>query len=184
MFISFFSFCIQVRTKRPSSRLWMPTGFGKLWRKITSDDGSSGSAPMDGIDNELGKVSKNKTESEEDEGEEKEEEEPILGNILSLRMSASLSFMDSDPFLCNEARDPDAGPPRTAFQRVGLKLGAIVRYQQSPQGLFCLRYALVSLCLWGSFCLRVEKTRVWFKALMLLVLFCFVFFFNSDCDSS
>lgn len=41
---------------------------------------------MDGIDNELGKVSKNKTESEEDEGEEKEEEEPILGNVLSLRM--------------------------------------------------------------------------------------------------
>lgn len=48
------------------------------------------------------------------------------------------------------ARNPDASPPKTGLQRASIKLGAVTRWLRSPKGLFSLRYAFVSLCLWSG----------------------------------
>lgn len=50
------------------------------------------------------------------------------------------------------ARDPDASPPRSASQRFAFKLSKALRFWQSPEGVFTLRYAIVSLCLWSATC--------------------------------
>jgi hypothetical protein len=46
------------------------------------------------------------------------------------------------------AKDPDAGDPTNAFQKLGRGLHAMWKGVSSPEGIFALKYALVSIALW------------------------------------
>ncbi|CDZ98124.1 Predicted membrane protein [Phaffia rhodozyma] len=145
-FISFFEFAIQLRGKRPASRLWWPTGFGKLWRKITADDGTrSGEidSPLISVASDIGRprtsddtLNQDDLAEEEADGDEDEGRKKFAGGI---------DYDEKEP---NLARDPDANPPRTGFQRTSVKIGVFFGWLRSSKGLFSLRYALVSVCLW------------------------------------
>lgn len=56
-------------------------------------------------------------------------------------------------------KNPDALPPTTAFGRVFLKLGAFFRFFKSPEGIFGLRHAVVSVALWVP---SVCASSAWF----------------------
>jgi hypothetical protein len=45
-------------------------------------------------------------------------------------------------------KDPDAGSPTNAFQKLGRKVHSAWRGVSSPEGIFALKYALVSIALW------------------------------------
>lgn len=45
-------------------------------------------------------------------------------------------------------RDPDAGPPRNAFQKVGRVLSATARAATGNSGIFALKYGIVTIALW------------------------------------
>ncbi|CAK9785943.1 hypothetical protein CC85DRAFT_328300 [Cutaneotrichosporon oleaginosum] len=46
------------------------------------------------------------------------------------------------------ARDPDAGPPRNALQKVGRVVSAMVRAATGVNGIFALKYGIVSVAFW------------------------------------
>lgn len=56
-------------------------------------------------------------------------------------------------------KNPDALPPTTAFGRMFLKLGTFFRFFKSPEGIFGLRHAVVSVALWVP---SVCASSAWF----------------------
>lgn len=46
------------------------------------------------------------------------------------------------------AKDPDAGDPINAFQKLGRHVHTIWRGVSSAEGIFALKYGLVSIALW------------------------------------
>ncbi|KAJ7730484.1 hypothetical protein DFH07DRAFT_993871 [Mycena maculata] len=115
--------------KRPGPRLWMPSGFGKIWRKITSREaGAADTQPL-----AMGTAS-DPTKFEEEAGTGADEDE------------------DEDDAAAEEAparpRNPDALPPKSALGRFSVGLGAALRFFRSPVGIFALRHAVVSVALW------------------------------------
>ncbi|KAJ6613973.1 hypothetical protein B0H10DRAFT_2436246 [Mycena sp. CBHHK59/15] len=119
--------------KRPAPRIWLPSGFGKLWRRLLSRDAGSTEDTQQPL--AMGTAS-DPTKFEEgaradpiddDDGageEEEEEETPV------------------------RPRNPDARAPTSALGRLFVKLGGLVRLLRTPEGIFALRHAVVSLALW------------------------------------
>lgn len=56
-------------------------------------------------------------------------------------------------------KNPDALPPTTAFGRAFKTLGSILRFFKSPEGIFGLRHAIVSVALWVP---SVIPSSAWF----------------------
>lgn len=62
--------------------------------------------------------------------------------------SKSASAADDKLTRARYRPDPDAGEPRNAVQRATRRLSALFRWQSSAEGLFALKYGLVSVALW------------------------------------
>lgn len=56
-------------------------------------------------------------------------------------------------------KNPDALPPKTLIGRFFVGLGSVVRFLKSPEGIFSLRHACVSVALWVP---AVVKSTAWF----------------------
>ena len=132
-----------LQQKRTRNRLWLPVGLGKAWRKVFDSDGSStvigGGGQVQERAEETRRAEKEaEAEMEDGEAQAQAAEGEPAGRLQPVGAHRSL------------ARNPDASPPRTGLQRAGVKLGAVTRWLRSAEGLFSLRYAVVSLCLWGK----------------------------------
>ncbi|KAG6849761.1 hypothetical protein H0H93_005443 [Arthromyces matolae] len=124
----FMSIVIDIDGKRPKPRVWAPSGFGKLGRKIMSkQDVSPQVAPL-AVGTSQDPISFD--EDHEDAADDDEEPEAVPQDKGTKR------------------KNPDALPPTTAFGRFFLCLGKILRFFKSPEGIFGLRHAVVSLALW------------------------------------
>ncbi|KAJ7474206.1 hypothetical protein FB451DRAFT_1248307 [Mycena latifolia] len=121
--------------KRPSPRVWMPAGLGKIGRKLLS----RAPATVDTQPLAMG-TAVDPTQFDDDEesaGEEAEAEE------------------EAGP----APRNPDALPPRSGLGRFFVGLGATLRFFKTPEGVFALRHAVVSLALWVP---AVVPRTAWF----------------------
>ncbi|KAF8152843.1 hypothetical protein K438DRAFT_1863917 [Mycena galopus ATCC 62051] len=107
--------------RRPNPRLWLPPGFGKLGRRLLSRD------PV-GLDEQplaMGTVSDPTRFDDGDgtiNGDEEDELEP--------------------------PRNPDARAPTTGLGRFSVALAGVLRFFKTPEGIFALRHAVVSVALW------------------------------------
>ncbi|KAG5640425.1 hypothetical protein DXG03_008703, partial [Asterophora parasitica] len=146
--VKFLAIAVDLDGRRPRPRIWAPSGFGKLGRKImsrrnvdrqvtplaigTSNDPTSfDERAGDDLD----------SDGYDSEGEQKGKGEEIPKENFSAR------------------KNPDALPPTTAFGRFFRILGNIFRFFKSPEGIFGLRHAVVSLALWIP---SVCSSTAWF----------------------
>ncbi|KAF8638679.1 hypothetical protein AX17_002024 [Amanita inopinata Kibby_2008] len=146
---------VMLDSKRPVPRLWMPSGFGKLGRKIMSRrpvDGTpellamgTNDDPTSFPDSDSSRASSIDQDTEEDEGnsnsEDEHSEKPSSPN-------SSLLAENEEADCKIDMRNPDALPPTTVFGRFFVRLGSILRFLKSPEGIFALRHALLSIALW------------------------------------
>ncbi|KAJ7660842.1 hypothetical protein DFH06DRAFT_1472122 [Mycena polygramma] len=123
---------VDLDARRPAPRLWLPPGFGKLGRKILSREPATvAQQPLAmGTSNDPTRFDADGAGTETVDGDDgqgvgKEEEE------VSAR-----------------PRNPDALPPTSALGRFSVALGGSLRFFKSPEGIFALRHAVISLALW------------------------------------
>ncbi|KAJ6459650.1 hypothetical protein C8R45DRAFT_553978 [Mycena sanguinolenta] len=121
--------------RRPKPRLWFPPGFGKLGRRLLSRE----PANLDEQPLAMGTAS-DPTKFEDDTnastvGDDAEEEKPV------------------------QPRNPDARAPTSALGRFSVALGGALRFFKTPEGIFALRHAVVSLGLWVP---SVVPRTAWF----------------------
>ncbi|KAG6901993.1 hypothetical protein C0995_005793 [Termitomyces sp. Mi166 len=134
------SLIIDLDGKRPKPRIWAPSGFGKLGRKIMSRrEIDHQVVPLAiGTSHDPTSFENHREDSNDEDEYEKVQVIPDDG--------------------CTR-KNPDALPPTSAFGRFFLILGKILKFFKSPQGIFGLRHAVVSIALWVPF---VCSTTVWF----------------------
>ncbi|KAJ7083884.1 hypothetical protein C8R44DRAFT_862351 [Mycena epipterygia] len=113
--------------KRPGVRVWMPSGFGKIGRKVFSrgEEGAVEAQPL-AMGTESDPTQFGAPESSDGDAEEDAEE----GEALPA------------------PRNPDARAPTSALGRFFVAVGASLRFFKTPEGIFALRHAAVSLALW------------------------------------
>ncbi|KAJ7612695.1 hypothetical protein FB45DRAFT_939576 [Roridomyces roridus] len=113
--------------RREGVRVWFPTGFGKIWRKATSrTPGVADSQPVG-----MGFV-----------------EDPTKFENEGAGGSLDEEVEDGEEEKTQRPRNPDALPPKTSLGRFLVALGGSLRWFKSPEGIFALRHAVVSLALW------------------------------------
>ncbi|KAJ7093436.1 hypothetical protein B0H15DRAFT_832325 [Mycena belliarum] len=125
--------------KRPQPRVWLPSGFGKLGRRIMSR------APVTVEPQPLAMGTiRDPTRFER------------AGKAESVDGDAAEDDDDDD---APTVRNPDARAPTSALGRFFVALGAALRWFASPAGVFALRHAVVSLALWVP---SVVPRTAWF----------------------
>lgn len=72
--LDFFAFSLDLRQKRPQSRLWFPTGFGKIARKIQSRHGVGSGAALGSSGAEAERMVEEESIDSDDDDEEEEED--------------------------------------------------------------------------------------------------------------
>ncbi|RDB27383.1 Uncharacterized protein C57A7.05 [Hypsizygus marmoreus] len=136
--VKFLEIIIDLDGKRPEPRLWAPSGFGKLGRKLMSRrEIDKHAVPLSMGTSDDPTAFDNVSDESDDEDEE-------AGEILEDKCSR---------------KNPDALPPTTAFGRALLRFGQVLRFFKSPEGIFGLRLAVVSIALWVP---SVLRTSAWF----------------------
>ncbi|KAG6854200.1 hypothetical protein C0991_009513 [Blastosporella zonata] len=123
---------VDIDGKRSKPRIWAPSGFGKLGRKLMSKrDVDTQVAPLAiGTSHDPTSFDEERRDDVDDEDEDEEETVPNLPKDKPIR------------------KNPDALPPTTAFGRFFLRLGKVIRFFKSAEGIFAMRHAVVSIALW------------------------------------
>ncbi|KAK0207837.1 hypothetical protein DFS33DRAFT_1379387 [Desarmillaria ectypa] len=159
--IKLLALIVHLDDKRPKTRLWMPIGFGSVGGKVKGTGGTNKNvspfamgAPTDPF-----KFDEILAESQDTLKAEDEKAEMETGVVRRRQLIFSLMrLIDTDACMCI-ARDPDALPPKSALEKFSLKLASAVRFLWSPQGVYAMRYALVSIALWIP---SVCSSSAWF----------------------
>ncbi|KAK7008046.1 hypothetical protein R3P38DRAFT_3211693 [Favolaschia claudopus] len=134
--------------RRPKPRLWWPPGFGKLGRRLLSPEPatvdqsplamgtSSDPTRFDDLDTSTTNV---------DGGDSNAGDEKKIQNDINATPDTR--------------RNPDARPPKSALGRFSIALGGVLRFFRTPEGIFALRHAFLSLALWIP---AVVRRTAWF----------------------
>ncbi|TFK67683.1 hypothetical protein BDN72DRAFT_87052 [Pluteus cervinus] len=123
--ISLFELMIELDQDRPRPSFWFPSGFSKLGHKIMSRRRVDEAV----VARALGSSPDLTTINEETEHDPDSEDEDDIQYVNASR------------------KDPDARPPTSAGGKIFLKLCGILRFLGSPEGVFGLRHAIVSVAL-------------------------------------
>ncbi|KAJ8703361.1 hypothetical protein PTI98_001988 [Pleurotus ostreatus] len=143
------SLIIDLDRKRPKVRLWAPSGFGKIGRKLMKTRAYEGEDIKSVVPLSMGTAadpseyidSENSTMRGEDDVDDDEDSTRERSPPPNKKAQADLDDR------C-ERRNPDALPPRTGMGRFAVRLGSFFRWFKSAEGIFALRTAVVTLALW------------------------------------
>ncbi|KAF9527115.1 hypothetical protein CPB83DRAFT_856773 [Crepidotus variabilis] len=150
--LKFLQLVIELDSQRRKTRFWFP---GRIAKDTITGSGyksSAGPFPM-GTANDPTRFD---SATETDNSSENPSE--------SIVAPSSTKEKPAKPELFRETRlparrNPDAFPPHTAFGKIWVKLGAFLRFFKSPEGIFAMRHAILSLALWIP---AVCKPTAWF----------------------
>ncbi|KZO91011.1 hypothetical protein CALVIDRAFT_506209 [Calocera viscosa TUFC12733] len=131
---------LELQRKRVRNRIWFPSGFGKLGRKILARRGDEGTGLEIGVSAAMANED-DATAVDKDSVDEDEE-----GEILQETKAQPL--------------DPDSSPPRTWLGRGYMRLTAGFRWFMRPEAIFALRYSILSIAL---FAFTVHPRTVYFN---------------------
>lgn len=134
--IEFLETLAEIEQRNPSNRFQLPTALGSLFKVAASP-----SARL------------NPLEMGNDEAELDDHEEVAVSSLSS---STTVQDKTDDKEKRSRKhhqrreypRDPDAEAPRNGVQRFSRRIRTFWGWQTSPQGLFALKYSLVSIALW------------------------------------
>ncbi|EJU01649.1 hypothetical protein DACRYDRAFT_116734 [Dacryopinax primogenitus] len=136
---------LELQRKRMRNRIWFPSGFGRIGRRIFARQGTEGTGLEIGVSPVVASTEEEDTTEEvnsvADTEEEDEDEE-----LIRVPKPAP--------------RDPDSSPPRTFLGRTYVRLTSVFRWFMRPQALFALRYSIVSICF---FAFAVHPITVYFN---------------------
>ncbi|GHJ86374.1 hypothetical protein NliqN6_2776 [Naganishia liquefaciens] len=138
--IDFLQALLEIEARSPKNKLQWPTALRKIFKVAMSHNGTN-SNPL-----EIG------TQDVDDETDSSDDEdsESTSSTLQDKRRQAK----EQRRRKTEERRrkkyvvDPDAELPRNGLQRFLRTIGLAWRWQSSPQGLFALKYSLVSIALW------------------------------------
>lgn len=138
----------RIDSKRPKPRVWMPIGIGSIGGKVKGTQG--GLATNSDVSPFAMGAPTNPYKFDNVGDVPGESQETLKNGDLEEGLSINREFVSYESPLAYDCigRDPDALPPHTASGRLALKLAAVVRFLRSHEGIFALRYAVVSIALW------------------------------------
>ncbi|KAM0749035.1 hypothetical protein T439DRAFT_327526 [Meredithblackwellia eburnea MCA 4105] len=116
--------------KRRVNKLWFPTGMRKIG-KILKGGRSAGVAAGESPNGNPDEVESVGATDDHDEEVKKVEEQKDVKDALG-----------------EAQRDPDAKPPKNGLQKLSIKLYAFLKWFSTPEAIFALRYATISVLLW------------------------------------
>lgn len=136
--VEFLEVLLKVEARSPRNKIQWPFQLNKAVKVATSRDGASvnpldiGSDSTDENDDDTSTTDSSDNHEETKKRPTKEEKRRKTEQRRKTKY----------------ALDPDAERPRNALQRFLRTIGFAWAWQSSPEGLFALRYALVSIALW------------------------------------
>ncbi|GAA5952078.1 hypothetical protein JCM10213_005355 [Rhodosporidiobolus nylandii] len=124
--LAFVKKAADLQQRRRQNKLWWPTGLRKIGKLLVG--GKKGiKATGEGED----------PDTVEDVGEEHDEEG-----------AAGEKSGDTTEKVDERGLDPDARPPKNALQRFTFSIYRFAHFFCTPEGLFALKYATFSICIW------------------------------------
>ena len=117
------------------NRTHWPTALGSLFKVATSPGGKVNPLEIGDLD-----------EDTDSHGQEAVEDSSTLtaGSTSTTEKATARPKKEYRVY----PRDPEADPPHNGVQRFARRMRAVWQWQTSPQGIFALKYSLVSIALW------------------------------------
>ncbi|KIR38735.1 hypothetical protein I307_02819 [Cryptococcus deuterogattii 99/473] len=144
--VTFLSLLLDIEKANPKSKIQLPNKFAKMLLKNASDK-SGGGNPLDmglkdtdGIDEASGRTS----EATEDDVDDDDDDESVTTTTVEKKKDTKKKKEKKKRVY---AKDPDAGDPRNALQRLGRHIYTLWKGLTGNSGIFALKYALVSIAL-------------------------------------
>ncbi|KIR70920.1 hypothetical protein I310_05332 [Cryptococcus deuterogattii CA1014] len=147
--VTFLSLLLGIEKANPKSKIQLPNKFAKMLLKNASDK-SGGGNPLDmglkdtdGIDEASGRTSE-ATEDVVDDVDDDDDDESVTTTTVEKKKDKKKKKEKKKKVY---AKDPDAGDPRNALQRLGRHIYTLWKGLTGNSGIFALKYALVSIAL-------------------------------------
>ncbi len=134
--ISLLETLADVEQRNPVNHFQLPTAIGNLFKVATST--SARINPLEMGDDEV----------ELDDREEMESTSSSSSSVVADKKELQEKPVKKHRKHREYPRDPDADRPRNGLQRFSRRIRTFWGWQTSPQGLFALKYSLVSIALW------------------------------------
>ncbi|KAJ7247491.1 hypothetical protein C8J57DRAFT_1359112 [Mycena rebaudengoi] len=147
------SLAVDLDTRRTHPRVWFPSGVGKLWRRLLSRQ------PTPVVDEGVAPLSLGTEQDPTRFDEEDEDESNGVNGDQDGAQTETVVSEDAEDGKATKAKNPDARKPTSLLGRASIALGSLLHFFATPEGLFALRYALLSVALWVP---AVVPRTAWF----------------------
>ncbi|ADV25553.1 Conserved hypothetical protein [Cryptococcus gattii WM276] len=175
--VTFLSLVLEIEKANPKSKIQLPNKFAKMLLKNANDKSGGGNPldmglkDMDGMDEASGRTSE-ATEDVVDDVDDDGDESVTTTTVEKKKDKKKKKEKKKRVY----AKDPDAGDPRNALQRLGRHIYTLWKGLTGHSGIFALKYALVSIALFvpavceNSAQFYYENRYIFFKKLGLWAL--------------
>ncbi|KAJ7207441.1 hypothetical protein GGX14DRAFT_698162 [Mycena pura] len=136
--------------RRPRPRIWLPSGFGKVWRKLVT---RAPAAVPDSLITMGTLRDPTRFDDADTDGASADGDDTTAGG------AASNNELDEEPRPAQPGRNPNARAPTSTLGKLCVRLGAALRFFKTPEGIFALRNAVLSVALWVP---QVVPSTAWF----------------------
>lgn len=141
--IDFLQTLLEIEARSPKNKIQLPTALRKV-AKIAMSRGGSAMNPL-----EIGTQDVDaETDSDSDDDEDSTSTNRTLIEEKKSKAKELKRHRTEQRRHKKYRSDPDAELPRNGAQRLLRTIGMAWRWQTSPEGLFALKYSLVSIALW------------------------------------
>lgn len=138
--INFLQTMLEVEARSPKNKIQWPSALRKI-AKVAMSRGGSAINPLE--------IGTQDVEAGRDDDSD-DDDDSINSTLVDAKKKAKEEKLQrsKDAKRKKYRLDPDAELPKNGFQRFLRTIGLAWRWQSSPEGLFALKYALVSIALW------------------------------------
>lgn len=140
--VDYLQVLLEIEARSPRNKIQWPLQLGSAVKIATSRGGRSAN-PLEIGTHDVDAETDDDSDSDSDSMESPLKEKARKRPTKEERRSKTRERREKKYRL-----DPDADRPRNAFQRFLRTIGFAWAWQTSPEGLFALKYALVSIALW------------------------------------
>ncbi|GAA5844609.1 hypothetical protein JCM11251_002242 [Rhodosporidiobolus azoricus] len=133
--------------RRQVNKVWWPTGLRKIGKLMTGGKGTD-KALSDGENpDRIDEIGGAEDSDDEDEGADKKQKKAQRkkGKKEKGNGEEEEALLDK---VDERGRNPDARPPKNAFQRFTFGLYRFFHFFTTPEAVFALKYSLFSICIW------------------------------------
>ncbi|KAJ9113890.1 hypothetical protein QFC19_000084 [Naganishia cerealis] len=143
--IDFLQTLLEVEARSPRNKVQWPTALRKIVKIAMDRGGGSAMNPLE--------IGTQDMDAERDSDSDDDDDTAATSSTRTLVDSKAKAKEERQQRVKERRRkkyhlDPDAELPKNGLQRFLRTIGLVWRWQSSPEGLFALKYSLVSIALW------------------------------------